>query len=174
MKLPLVKKWASTDTEVQGNVAVPEMQGIIKNLAGVWTLLLILLLALFCMPSTSLWSYVDNGFPAMVMDAIQFVRILLIASIFPGVLPWTVRNVVLFQHALNLEYTGAITRGSILDKWAVEDKGTLHYYVRYSYLSGLNAKQKVNKTTFHQLECGDHIEVLYLSRDPSLSRLCVQ
>lgn len=76
--------------------------------------------------------------------------------------------------ARKLEREGVIVQGVIIDRW-VEESGEAYVYCigyRFSYMESMwVGKNVVESSPYNKLEIGDSVEILFLPRNPSISRI---
>lgn len=74
--------------------------------------------------------------------------------------------------ARELDSSGETTAGVVVGKHSRSDSdGDRTLFVAYQFGEGYGAEQKVSAAVYRQLQVGDGVEVLYLPRDPNISRM---
>lgn len=82
-----------------------------------------------------------------------------------------IRFVIQLRLAEELDENGVILPANIEDKQVIHTSFYMNFVISYQYLQDQRAKAKVPSDIFYQARSGDQIEVLYLKKRPSASRI---
>ena len=95
----------------------------------------------------------------------SFAFFVLISSVILSVGAWAQ-----FQTARELEQSGSIVQGTIVDKWIEVIEGSKLYSVTYRFGSNWEARTTIKPSAYEKLRVGDAVMVRFLPREPKISR----
>ncbi len=79
-----------------------------------------------------------------------------------------------FPVAQELDREGVTAKGTIIGKWTrSDDEDRRDCYVAYQFGDGYAARQQVPLSVYRRLTPGDPVEIRFLRRDPSFSRMVI-